>query len=443
MKVKIDYSKRVQPQAKALKKPTSVEVASAIGESKAEEKEKIAKSIRHLEGLITDESMNYPKGMYLPLAHTQFCQKLIGSFFDNNINVRSKEFEYIRTIFNNIPADVNFAPDYNVDKDTDPFTQTLNRINQMIDTDMKNAKFASQLITFLQLFLTDDGHNAKLKGYRKLIISFLIALEWSKHKQVYRFDNDFLTELIETDNIVFRKDMFDYLPYNTFYLDVQNINEAQKTGVDGVFVDVIKLNHQYEIRMSCVNQSGQGFHNIIIENEDCVIENEYKTGQEADKLLHQLMAFLNEKPPIHSDKEAGFESFDSRFWSVVVMQTLTYLCSHEPDIAESNETKSTYRKPKPDDTSKPKNKFSEIQKWEVGVRFGNSIRSWRKEHNSYSKTESKSTGRKNKPHYRRGHWHYYWYKTEDGNKIKKPKWLSSVFVNQNLSDDVDIVIHNN
>ena len=73
----------------------------------------------------------------------------------------------------------------------------------------------------------------------------------------------------------------------------------------------------------------------------------------------------NEKTgKIHYDKVKT----NTKLFSILVIQTLTYLASMEPDIRENPETKNTYRPPAKD--ASPKNKYSEIQKWDVGVRYG-------------------------------------------------------------------------
>ena len=64
----------------------------------------------------------------------------------------------------------------------------------------------------------------------------------------------------------------------------------------------------------------------------------------------------------------------------MVVQILNYLSSVQPDIEENPQTKKTYRKPAPH--TEPKNKYSEIQKWDVGVRFGAAFRAWKKEQES-------------------------------------------------------------
>ena len=56
-----------------------------------------------------------------------------------------------------------------------------------------------------------------------------------------------------------------------------------------------------------------------------------------------------------------------------LLQFLMYLSSKEPDINESPDTINTYRP-----SSVIRNKYSEIRKWEVGVRYGEKIRQFKR-----------------------------------------------------------------
>lgn len=54
---------------------------------------------------------------------------------------------------------------------------------------------------------------------------------------------------------------------------------------------------------------------------------------------------------------------------MLIFQTVMYLASKKPDVSENEVTRKTYKPSKI-----IKNKFSEIQKWDVGVRYGSEIR---------------------------------------------------------------------
>jgi hypothetical protein len=224
--------------------------------------------------------------------------------------------------------------------------------------------------------------------------------------------------------------MFNYLPYKTFYLETKDIGIPDSSEIDGMFVNVVKVAESYDIRLSFFNakEKEQIFYHFLVKNADYEIKIQ-KTSITEINLLSEILNSSSKK-------------IDYNYWEHTILQILTYLCSVEPDIQESEETKNTYKKPNAN--FKPKNKYSEVQKWVVGVRFGTSIRKWRSQRTSYSTTDSNELGRHNKPHYRRGHWHCYWCsETVDGKKIKRlvPKWLAPILVNKDLCEDVDVVIH--
>lgn len=114
-----------------------------------------------------------------------------------------------------------------------------------------------------------------------------------------------------------------------------------------------------------------------------------------------------------------------------LLQFLMYLSSKEPDINESQETINTYKP-----SSIIRNKYSEIRKWEVGVRYGEKIRQLeRNKLNRIFGIEGYNQNAK-RPHIRKAHWERYHVGKERKGIILK--WIGSVFVN----GDADEVITN-
>ena len=114
-----------------------------------------------------------------------------------------------------------------------------------------------------------------------------------------------------------------------------------------------------------------------------------------------------------------------------------YISSEKPDVKISNETKNTYRPIQ--EGSRIKNKFREIQKWDVGFRYADSI----KKHNSGShQVVHPGSGSAKKPHIRKAHWHHYWVGSKsDGNRRLILKWVSACPVNVEFDSDLPIVSH--
>jgi hypothetical protein len=266
---------------------------------------------------------------------------------------------------------------------------------------------------------------------------------WSKNKQVFKFDGDFLNEFLDTESFHIAKDMFDYLPCKTMYLDFsdsQHIKDAY--GILGVFADVIKddIQDSWEIHLF-IMKGDMEYDRIILPLKN--LEDDFTWEHELIR-LKLAMNFI-----MHGEKKAEEAKQKLKLY-ILVLQMLCYLSSIEPDVRESEITKHTY---KPRTSGAPvKNKFSEVQQHDVGVRYGTAFRKYsvHRESNGAAKHGTSSSKR---PHYRKEHWSWYWYNKLDENgetvynvygvpeKVKRPKWIHGVMVNEKYGES-DMVIHN-
>ena len=272
------------------------------------------------------------------------------------------------------------------------------------------------------------------------------VIEWSENKQVYKPDIDFLQELIATDDFHICENMFDYLPCKVMYFDFADNDYIYDTyDIKGIFVKVIKntANNSYELHMiQMIDDKGRfKVNTFCIKNED--------GNFQWDLMDEDAKAYLK-MAEVLCGKEYVDDKFKNAKPIIMVFQLLCYLASIEPDIHESQLTKSTYR---PRKANQPiKNKFSEVQQHEVGIRFGTAFR----KHKAVIANASSGTSHKHssakRPHYRKAHWGYYWYNVLDDNgekvynvygvpeKVKRPKWIEATFVNENYGE-TDVVIH--
>ena len=279
-----------------------------------------------------------------------------------------------------------------------------------------------------------------------------LVMTWQKNKQVYRFDKDFTDELLRTENLRFAKDAWCYLPYKLFYVDISDNQElCQKINCEGFFVrpDLTKKLNKWNIHICKVNEKFFFRDVLEIPNEDKTITLDQISQSKYVNLI-DMGSYTDIKAP-----EVSIVENDARLFSVLVAQILTYLASVEPDIEENPETKKTYRKPV--EGAKPKNKFSEVRQWDVGLRFGTSYRKWKKSASSGTNRGSHpgAVGVKKRPHFRRAHWTHYWYNVTDGNgevqkdeagksiKVRRPKWVAETFINMNYSEveEAPTVVH--
>lgn len=268
---------------------------------------------------------------------------------------------------------------------------------------------------------------------------------WRKSKQVYKPDVDFCNALLKTENLVLTKDMILHLPCKHFYIDLSDCNLFLP--ISGIFVNVFVLENSDKINLSFFLLSNDlttwSSYDVLNFNE----EKEIKVSQ---KFMKELSRNINGKY-VEADYdyffieklikgkenqyiEGNLDRYEASFF---VYQLLTYMVSHEPQIEDSQITKSTYKPPKSE--AAIKNKFSEVQIREVGIRFGKSFRQQKKKYKCNTiLTKHLENKRKSPiPHFRAAHWQGYW--VGRGRTEHIVKWIEPTFVGGEQSNDV--VIH--
>lgn len=118
------------------------------------------------------------------------------------------------------------------------------------------------------------------------------------------------------------------------------------------------------------------------------------------------------------------------------LQLVLYLCSMGADVEENPVQKKITRR-----SEVLHDKYREVRKWDVGVRFGNTIRTYAaKEGKSHKGSHSKK-----RPHWRKGHFQHYWIgpKSKPEERQLVLNWIQPVLVNENLLEDGELpaVVH--
>ena len=290
-----------------------------------------------------------------------------------------------------------------------------------------------------------NGKDIYLETLRDMDSSTLVQI-WARNKQVFSFDADFLDELINTETQIFTENEWDYLPYTTFYVDLSAHKELSEQVGNGFFLKIEKTDkdhsvepNHYIVHLCRVNETFYFSDVLSRKNENAEV-----TIDKAQTITVDTMNYGASDVRLENVQfgkyEAGTATLNIGIYDTLVMQILTYLSSIEPDIKEDEVTKRTYRKPAPN--AVPKNKFSEVQKWNVGNEFGISYRRWKKEREASHGSgvrHSEGTGTKKRPHSRKAHWSHYWYGTGD-NKVRRPKWISATFVNASVQSDDGVTV---
>ena len=250
-----------------------------------------------------------------------------------------------------------------------------------------------------------------------------------RSKQVYVFDKDFLSELIDTDaKFVINGDMLNTLPHRVFFLDYSAGDDlCEKMQLDGTLITVNDIHAGSDIYwlIQCVN-----YYKGTCKFVHCIImPNATETLTIAD-LVNRLSTVY--KTDVSSPEERKAREV---LMFTTVMQTVLYLCSYEPDIKETCVSKQRYKDAK---KQKPKDKKAQIdmpdREYNVGEYFGNSFRK-HKQSRAEGSTAGTGTGKSKRPHMRSAHWHPYWYgKRNSPDRKIRVRWVHETFVNVDEKD---------
>lgn len=315
------------------------------------------------------------------------------------------------------------------------------------------------------------------------MVMFPFVLDvWAHNKQAYKPDEYFVKALLNTKNFTLTRQEIEHLPTNTFFIDLSDVKYTKP--YEGAFVNIIPDKGQRVfinvfLMMAEIGKhkkqkgdSVQYSHYFMAEYDDDGTISEFinkllkekdaiESTAKANPMQAQTVINISDDGDIIYDdcpnyaKSARFSRMDM---VVFVLQLLCYLSSVEPDIEESPITRKIYRKP----VGEPKDRFSEVQQHDVGVRYGDSIRALLgkqeeegKKHRGRRKdgkadaadmkAEKAQKDRKRPiPHFRKAHWQRYW--VGEGRKQQVTKWIKPIFVgfgkrDENISNGTDVVIH--
>lgn len=270
-----------------------------------------------------------------------------------------------------------------------------------------------------------------------------ILKDWSLNKQIYSIDEDFGETLLNTDSVTFTENTFEHLPFKVFYADFSDCEYLrQQLDCSGIFF------HVYKTNLKDVEKKSRIAVSFGEEQIFCSAQKDFDTDEvwvissirlKDSYYFHDIFTLPNASfsvdltalahsfvNPFYEDKDKGRVKredirLSEQVYKTFVYQFLLYLSSYKPDIVENEETKRTYKKPNPNFL--PKNKFSEIQAYNVGYKMGTAYRTWKKK---YKSSDSVPTGRKNRPHAVRAHWRNQWYGSGE-NKEQRLIWIHEFF----------------
>lgn len=260
--------------------------------------------------------------------------------------------------------------------------------------------------------LTKAEENRVLYQSYDYAIATVVASYWRKCKQVFTFSKDFYEMLLDMDDFEIGWSLFDYLPYEAFYLELQD-----HESVEGILVKYTKAPTRSILYTICGKPGkAQTINSGIVDPRESA---SYKSFFETE--VYCSKADMSDPHVVMVRQILAF-----------VLQACMYLCAKNADIEENEVQKRIYRKP----TTTIKDKFSEIQKWDVGVRV---VREHKAAANGTQKhAETSGDRRRPRQHWRKAHWHTYW--VGKGRTRKELKFIAPVLVND-TDDDTPVVVH--
>lgn len=268
------------------------------------------------------------------------------------------------------------------------------------------------------------------------VLKVQVRNEWRDNKFVYNLDRDLLGALINMKLPEhYPLDIVIKTPVDCFFIDF-NGETSICEDMKGAFVDILKTEYGIYILILGVIDSGG----------KCLTTRtmlKIPFDQYEEDMLLALPKEIEEK-----ERDLYFEDGKYRRLSECkikhfIYNFMAYLYSvNGSTIEENEETKRTYRKRA--EGEEPKNKFREVQKFDVGFRKGRSV----KPRKVYNNTDDEDTNidnnsekdkRKIVSHYRQAHWHHYW---KGSGKDKKLilKWVEGTFVKGSRESDA-VVVH--
>lgn len=290
----------------------------------------------------------------------------------------------------------------------------------------------------LAMLNSEDFNNGKEKNiiaeFQDIYLFPILLSKWIKNKQVYKPDSDFANALISTETCEITREMIEHLPCNNIYIDLLDC-EAFKP-IDGMLLNVITNDNGIQLAIYLLERREDNviFFSFYIGGEyddNDVVSIDFKRNLNVDEDFYIFPIVDN--PNILAKKVKY--NYTRAQMSLFGVQILAYITSKEPQIEESEVTKHTYRKP--NSSSKVKNKFSEVQMWDVGVKYGKSYRNTFKQLKAGNGGFTLDHKRKSPiPHFRRAHWQRFW--VGKGRTKVINKWIAPTFVNGEFAKDINI-----
>ena len=315
----------------------------------------------------------------------------------------------------------------------------------------------------------DDHKDARMPDrFVETVNEMTMAIMWNQFKMIYTLDSELAEALSKTKNLSFTKEIFERIPYKGFYINLTLLPEYEAEGClviisknrnshdmqlvdiqlvggenieegDGTYEFLVFVSSNGEARIEKTNRTvtegvffddNKGLFNI---STDDFIEATVKGEQALLKKTRAGYAINPENPYLFLPIRKKMISLE-----ILVLQFLMYISSEHPDIEMSKATKHHQNRNRRLNKNVPEH--SEPEEWNVGIRYGNKIRLYKKEYSNIedeSEKEEHGHHKPPRPHTRRAHWQYYW--TGEGRTVQKHVWVEPTIVN-GMKEDIPITL---
>lgn len=258
---------------------------------------------------------------------------------------------------------------------------------------------------------------------------------WGDTKQIYKIDPSFMAELASTTNLKIPSSSLEYFPLKTFYIDFSESDFLEP--MIGSFVHIYngeKATPQISIIMLSKDEVMFSYYSHLKYGEDGTA----KIPKEAVPTTPFVAFDVSGRNPQTKDYKNDPRAAIVR----AIFQIIMFLSSSNSDILENPSSKKYHRA-----FTEPKDRFSEIRTWDVGVRYGKAIqisKSADKKGKENSLDEDREDDKpckqrkETRPHLRCAHWQRY--HVGKGRKEIKVNWIHPIIVG--TAGDIPAVIKN-
>ena len=297
--------------------------------------------------------------------------------------------------------------------------------------------------------IISDDKNA-LYDSIKFIMPSVVFYYWIKSsKTIYEFDKVMLEQLMDTEDIELHKEIFDYLPVNTFIISTPNYGnyDAILVHIDKLpdddipnIIYTVGLSKNSKREQSLINKNRDGMLSLGITNkyieflQKSIIQREpcwfrFKDGTKLSEFRNKVNLHNMELLKNYKDEQTDqcIEINNNLYDSIKIGILCSYYLCAKNAIIQPRKIKKNMRKAR-NNGNKLNFNFNVC-----GVVQGSKFVTQDKQYTNYNETSqtlNDNVPKKKMPHIRRAHWHHYWVGNKDSiDRHLELRWIEPMIIN--------------